>query len=1230
MAFVLHNRRISRQHRLDKQFEFIFEDTVKERALDRTVFIVPTGRRGRLLQRTAVQSSARIGDAQTGSVVQGHMRIHTLESFISECARNIFGNALLRLSDAYVAALMEEAASKADLQFFSRPEQELGPATLERLTNVVLGLKEDGVTPESLRLDIRNARLGDEDITDIKRLSDIERLFAAYEALLGDHLADRSRLLIYSNEYLRGERDKDGRRIASKQVETPSTPDVLKSAERLKTTERWDEILKGVDAIYIDGFSEFKPPEIDFLALLSAAQPHVRIFLDYSERNGPLFGNLQSTFELLRTVGYDDYTEDQNERNLFYEPEEHTPPDSYLRRWLFNTELDIRNTGLDEVTQVWGAASRIEEVRLIAREIKHLTLKADEGIAAAEICIVMRRPEFYADLFREVFAEYDIPSNVTDRFSMASSPVAVAIFAVIDLALQGFRREDVGRALQNPYISFAGGRQGKERKGGLDGTNLLKVAQRLRIAGGHRNGGASAWVRRIESRLEVLRRRLEQSVHDAARDEDELRELRREQRECERALDDFSVLRNAVPPADEHLTPFEFAASVKRRIIRDLGIRESIIRFQAAAGNIEQNNQVRRAQTVAEVEKDARAYTAMLELIDELAYIQQERGGGPELTATKAFRFYADRLRTAARARRYQVREQIGFGVTITSLEQIRNIPFRVTFICGLVDGEFPAVYVPESFLGKDLPQTEDRFMRSERMQFYQALTNAPKLIAAGDKRLYLTYPRFRGADELVRSPFVDALLKITNLEAVGRVIELDVDDASTGDAARHVLGLRQAIAGSEELLAAMGRISVQADTTGKDEAMEHLAAAAEDLNRAAEARRVRRGARQPILTSRVDLQKNKLTAPAADVFNARVHKPTSISALEQYAQCPYQYFADRVLRLEVQEEFDNALSPLERGALLHRILFHFYREQQVDQLADGHTFALPAADPALPVLAPVFLDRNKQAHYQQRLRAIGEREFEHLRFEHPLFDVEREEILGGDKQRGLLDIWLQEELKRSETPEWNYAPALFEWAFGRDDTDKQGGVIPAADLGDGLKLTGKIDRVDADIRGLDGGAPLDAAIIDYKSGQASKQPGNSRIKRGLSLQMPLYSLVLEKVLHENYNIDGAVRAALYLALTPDPRPAAGRDIDARTLKAVLTDKETGKALGLSTRSLLPDTTDAIDLRTEALNFARGYIANIAGGAFNITPVETAICTFCDYAPLCRIRELRGNFQAEG
>ena len=1226
MAFVLHNRRIARQHPPDTPFELIFADAIRERALDRTVFIVPTGRRGRLLQRTAVQTSAGAAAGHAGSVVQGHMRIHTLESFVSECARSVFGTSLLRLSDAYVAALMEEAAAKADLQFFSRPEQELGPATLERLTNVVLGLKEDGVTPESLRLDIRNARLGDEDITDIKRLSDIERLFTSYEALLGDHLADRSRLLLYSNEYLRGERDREGRRIASKQAETPSTPDVLKSAERRKTTERWDEILAGVDAIYIDGFSEFKPPEIDFLALLAAAQPHVRIFLDYSERNGPLFGNLQSTFELLRTVGYEDFTADQNELDLFYAPEQHTPPASYLRRWLFNTERDIRNTGLDDVTQIWGAASRIEEVRLIAREIKYLTLRADEGIAAAQICIVMRRPEFYADLFREVFAEYDIPSNVTDRFSMASSPVAVAIFAVIDLALQGFRREDVGRALQNPYISFAGGRQAKGRQGGLDGSNLLKVAQRLRIAGGHRNGGASAWVRRIESRLDVLRRRLEQSVHDAARDEDEVRELRREQRECERALDDFNVLRNAVPPADEHLTPFEFAARVKRRIIRDLGIRESIIRFQAAAGNIEQNNQVRRAQTFAEVEKDARAYTAMLELIDELAYIQQERGGGPELAATKPFRFYADRLRTAARARRYQVREQIGYGVTITSLEQIRNIPFRVTFICGLVDGEFPAVYVPESFLGKDLPQTEDRFMRSERMQFYQALTNAPELIASGEKRLYLSYPRFRGADEIVRSPFVDALLKITNLQAVGRVIELDADDASLSDAARHVFRLRQAIAGSEELLAAMGRSTAKA---AEEEVVDLLATAAEELGRDSDARRVRRGARRPLLTSRVDLQKNSLTAPAAEAFQARVHKPGSISALEQYAQCPYQYFADRVLRLEAPEEYDNALSPLERGALLHRILFHFYRELQAEQLDAGRTFALPSADPALPVLAPVFLDRDQQPHYRQRLRAIGEREFEHLRFEHPLFEVEREEVLGGKQQRGLLDIWLEEELKRSENPAWNFAPSLFEWAFGRDDTDKQAGRIPAVDLGGGLILTGKIDRVDADVRGLDDGTPLDAAIIDYKSGRATTQPGNSRIKRGLSLQMPLYSLVLQQVLRESYRIDSATRAALYLAMTPDPRIEAGQEVNARTVKAVLTDRETGKALGLSTRSLLPDAADAGALRHEALNFARGYVARIAGGVFNVHPAETTTCTFCDHAPLCRIGELRGNLQVD-
>ena len=55
-----------------------------------------------------------------------------------------------------------------------------------------------------------------------------------------------------------------------------------------------------------------------------------------------------------------------------------------------------------------------------------------------------------------------------------------------------------------------------------------------------------------------------------------------------------------------------------------------------------------------------------------------------------------------------------------------------------------------------------------------------------------------------------------------------------------------------------------------------------------------------------------------------------SVTELEIYAGCPFQYFINNVLRFRVEEdETDDELSGLERGSLLHDVLFDFYNNRR-------------------------------------------------------------------------------------------------------------------------------------------------------------------------------------------------------------------------------------------------------------------------------------------------------------
>ena len=54
-----------------------------------------------------------------------------------------------------------------------------------------------------------------------------------------------------------------------------------------------------------------------------------------------------------------------------------------------------------------------------------------------------------------------------------------------------------------------------------------------------------------------------------------------------------------------------------------------------------------------------------------------------------------------------------------------------------------------------------------------------------------------------------------------------------------------------------------------------------------------------------------------------------SVTELEIYARCPFQYFINNVLKFRVEEdETEDELSGLERGSLLHDVLFEFYNNR--------------------------------------------------------------------------------------------------------------------------------------------------------------------------------------------------------------------------------------------------------------------------------------------------------------
>src|SRR5262249_6869032 len=162
---------------------------------------------------------------------------------------------------------------------------------------------------------------------------------------------------------------------------------------------------------------------------------------------------------------------------------------------------------------------------------------------------------------------------------------------------------------------------------------------------------------------------------------------------------------------------------------------------------------------------------------------------------------------------------------------------------------------------------------------------------------------------------------------------------------------------------------------------------------------------------------------------------PCSLSALQRFATCPYQFLLATIYRLEPWDEPEPLvrMDPLTRGSLFHTAQTEFYRAMQ----ARG---ALPVTRARLPEAGSVLqqvLDR-VAADYAEQLAPAIER-------------VWRDEI---DELRRDLAIWVQ---RLADDEAWR--PAYFEYSFGLNDAGRDPHSLADPILVDGrYVLRGSVD----------------------------------------------------------------------------------------------------------------------------------------------------------------------------
>jgi len=224
-----------------------------------------------------------------------------------------------------------------------------------------------------------------------------------------------------------------------------------------------------------------------------------------------------------------------------------------------------------------------------------------------------------------------------------------------------------------------------------------------------------------------------------------------------------------------------------------------------------------------------------------------------------------------------------------------------------------------------------------------------------------------------------------------------------------------------------------------------------------------------------------------------------SATELEQYGECPFRFFMERVLNLSPLPEPELTADYMTRGARMHSVLAALHRHVNVMHAPGAH---------------PQILDVDSYAELIDRLLldSIAAEAPEDASLAGALDDLQRREL-----REWLVDYREQHQhyagVSGLTTP---MQPLHFEAAFGMRRERREGeparddiSVDECLELRrgeDSIRIAGRVDRVDvADVDGR-----LVFNVLDYKTG---KHPKKNAIESAAALQLPLYALAVERLL---------------------------------------------------------------------------------------------------------------------
>jgi RecB family exonuclease len=734
-----------------------------------------------------------------------------------------------------------------------------------------------------------------------------------------------------------------------------------------------------------------------------------------------------------------------------------------LRRFLFS-DATPPERGADGSVQFASAPGEGREAVEVARGV---LAEAARGVPFDEMAVVVRAPQQYFGLFEHAFARAGIPACF-DRGVRRPHPGGRAFLALLSCACERLSARRFAEYLSIGEVpspradddlrrpedivpmpaddTFAGLPQTESADEDAPSTPVVAAPrrwERLLVEAAVVGGTPDRWMRRLDG----LAAQLARQAVEIRRDDPDAPRAAAIDRDLERLHEvrAFAVPLIAEMAAwPERATWGEWLATFERFVPRVLRTPGHVLRVLA----------------------DLRPMAAVGPVsIDEVRTVLSER-----LRLVDA----------DPPARRYG-------RVLVTSPSQVRGRAFRVVFLPGLAERLFPQKLrqdplLPDEARARLTPDLPTQTARGEHERLLLHLA-----VGAATERLYVSYPRLEVSEGRARVPSfygLDLLRgatgRIPDHEALARAAAEAGDPSLAWPAPRDP---DRAIDEQEHDLAVLRALLDLAPTTDVRGRAQYILRLNPALRRSVVERWARGrpqwsthdGLIRVADRTREALGWHRLTNPA---------RPYSVSGIQRFAACPYQFLLGTIYRLQ-PAEFPmplQRLDPLTRGSLVHQIQATFFRTLD----AEGR---LPITASSLDD-ALVRLDQTVAQVSAEARDALAP----------AVARVWTEEV---DAIRRDLRGWVPTLVDA----EGGWRPTYFELSFGlgldaaHDPRSRREPVT----LDGRFTLRGAVDLVEA--------RPHDGAlrITDHKTGR-NRHKTQIRIDGGRTLQPVIYALVVEQI----------------------------------------------------------------------------------------------------------------------